>query len=64
MFELFVLHGELWDSASHRGPPGEGSPRQNSPPDCFDSPPALFYCLDFADFGRRPKALPLDSASL
>ena len=22
-------------------PPGEGSPRQNSPPDCFASPPAL-----------------------
>ena len=30
--------------ASHRGTPGEGSPRQNSPPDCFGSPPALFCC--------------------
>ena len=27
--------------ASHRGTPGEGSPRQTSPPDCFGSPPAL-----------------------
>ena len=28
---------------TRRGTPGEGSPRQNSPPDCFVSPPALFY---------------------
>ena len=31
--------------ASHRGTPGEGSPRQNSPPDCFGSPPALLVLL-------------------
>ena len=31
----------------HRGTPGEGSPRQNSPPDCFASPPALLQGKEF-----------------
>ena len=51
-----ILHGFLNFSfftkncgicASHRGTPGEGSPRQNSPPDCFGSPPALSRLLGF-----------------
>ena len=49
---------------TRRGTPGEGSPRQNSPPDCFVSPPALFLQdRSFALCAGRPKALPLDSTT-
>ena len=45
---LFRLITESWGiCALHRGTPGEGSPRQNSPPDCFGSPPALLVLLGF-----------------
>ena len=47
----------------HRGTPGEGSPRQNSPPDCFVSPPALLWKKNFAPCAERPKTLSLDSAA-
>ncbi len=50
--------------ASHWGTPGEGSPRSNSPPDCLTSPPALMMTKCFAPCGGRPRAPPLDPASL
>ncbi|MDD6061050.1 MAG: ATP-binding protein [Oscillospiraceae bacterium] len=35
---------KLWVLCFASGNPGEGFPSQNSPPDCFGSPPALFCC--------------------
>ena len=41
--------------ARARGTPGEGSPRQNSPPDCFASPPALPCKKEFRPVRRATK---------
>ena len=41
--------------ARARGTPGEGSPRQNSPPDCFASPPALSCRKEFRPVRRATK---------
>ena len=40
---------------TRRGTPGEGSPRQNSPLDCFASPPALFTGKEFRPVRRATK---------
>ena len=39
----------------HRGTPGEGSPRRNSPADCFASPPALPCKKEFRPVRRATK---------
>ena len=63
---LFSKPSKSRDSAhagACRGTPGEGSPRQNSPPDCFASPPALCKGRDFALCAGRPKVLPLETTA-
>ena len=48
-------HRDSQRVGTRRGTPGEGSPRQNSPPDCFDSPPALFTGKEFRPVRRATK---------
>ena len=47
LFSVPSKSRDLLCASAHRGTPGEGSPRQNSPPDCFVSPPALLQGKEF-----------------
>ena len=51
-------------AASSTGRASAVRPRRNRSPDGFGSLPALLFQGNFADCDRRPKALPLESATL
>ena len=57
-----VLHGNLWDLFFAPGNPRRGFPTPKQSAGLFWLPSCAFFCQDFADCGRRPKAPPLESA--
>ena len=63
LFSVPSKSRDLLCASAHRGTPGEGSPRQNSPPDCFGDLPALIKKRVFAPCAERPKTLSLESAA-